>query len=277
MNSTQGGDHFAGHFRQQMQKMLEQGTRDGGGGVCGLAAAAGKQHAHDKHGHDRPDGSQPHKTEAVVGRPAAAHGGHAHPQSHDERHRHRPRCHAARIKGHRPEIGRDKDAEHESERIKDKQQIVQRNAEHDAQHSDRHKDADADRNRENEQIVPERRLLCDSGHLLGKDLQIGFRDRHDDPDDKGQQRDQPDLARMRHGRAYLFTDDQHGHIRAQHKAAQPDNEQDDPDKKEHECTRIHRNKGDAQDKHNERYGQNGSQRFNDLIAESFRHRYSSPI
>lgn len=53
------------------------------------------------------------------------------------------------------------------------------------------------------------------------------------------------LRGVRHCRADFFADDEHRHIRAQHKTSQSDDEQKHADEKEHERTGVHRNECNA--------------------------------
>ena len=142
--------------------------------------------AEHEHGDDGPDARKRDETEGVV-LPVliASDGGDADAQRHDERHGHGPRRHAARIKGDRPEIFRNEDAQNECRDIKDNEEHGEPDPEHDTQHRDREEDAHPHRDCDDEKIVAElRHLLRDGGDLLREDLQIGLRDRHDDADDE---------------------------------------------------------------------------------------------
>ena len=227
----------------------------------------------DEHGDDGSHAGERDETEGIVLASAAADGSDADAERHDEGHRHGARRHAARVKGDRPEARIDKDAEDKRRNIEYDEQDMQRDMEHDAEHSDREKDPDADADGQNEQIVAERRFFRDRGDLLRKDLQIGFRDRHDDADDKGEQGDEPYLPRMRHGRADLFTDHEHGEIGAQHKAAQSHDEQEYPHQKEHERPRGERNERHADDENDECNGKDGGERLKYLVFECLGHSY----
>ena len=136
---------------------------------------------------------------------------------------------------------------------------MQRDAQHDAQHADHQENSHAHGDREDEQVVPEHCLFRDGGHLFCENLQIGLSDRDDDADDKGKQRDQPDLARVGHGRTDLLTDDEHGKVRAKHESAKSHDEQKDADEKEQEGPRLQRHERHAEHKHDECNGQDGSE------------------
>ena len=196
-------EHFEGVVCEPVEIQEKDVARVfGDGGRCDFVLDARniEDDAEHEHGDDGPDARECDETEGVV-LPAlvASDGGNADAQRHDEGHGHRPRRHAARIKGDRPEIFRDKDAQNECRDIKDDEEHGEPDAEHDTQHRDREEDAHPHRDRDDEKIVAElRNLLRNGGDLLCEDLQIGLCDRHDDTDDEREERDEPDLARMRH-------------------------------------------------------------------------------
>ena len=166
--------------------------------------------AEQQHGEDRADGAKTHKTEAVrLGVFIASNGRNADTERHDERYGHRSRRHAAGVErdGENARLrqkccGKDDGIEYD-------EHCAQGNGKQDTHHAQHQEKADADRNRQDQNLgVDLRHVACE--HLK---VRLGHRDGN--AEGEADDQDKSQLARFCHFRAHVVTDAAHRHVSAQ--------------------------------------------------------------
>ena len=134
-----------------------------------------------------------------------------------------------------------------------------------AQDSYHKKQADTNRNRPNQNRVGY------GGHLVGKHLEIRLRYGDNNPHKETDQHDQNHPLALDNAAADTLSQGRHGHLRTQLEKAHSHNQLSCPCKEKGKRTDLHRNKGNAQQQHNDRDGKNTGERLPDFFFEFFVH------
>ena len=193
-------------------------------------------YAEYEHGDYGTHAGESHKTEGIVlALLIASYGGDAHAEGHYKGHSHGTRGYSARIERNRPETGIHKQkSKKKGYYIECYEQYGKAYFEHYPQHCNGEEYAYAHRHRDYKHPA-----VYGLRYVARKNLQIWFGNGDDYAYHKGDERNQPHLARMGDYRTYLFADYKHGHIRAHIKQRKPYDQHNRAEKKEHELERTH--------------------------------------
>ena len=187
------------HFRHEPEKDIQ----DGGGSRYFSAfrrdiVSAGGQHSHEKNSHNRADGGQTDKTEAVAFRVAAAYRRNPHAQSENKGNRHGAGGRAARIKPHSEKFRAGKSRAEKEQRVENGQQFAQGKLKNYAQQRQADKKAHSCRDHE---------YQCSPGNgggdfrdLYGQYLYVRFGHGDDEADNKTGDQQQGKIALVHQGR-----------------------------------------------------------------------------
>ena len=208
----------------------------------------------------RPDRAQGNEAEAVrLGIFVASNGRNADAECHDERHGHRPRCHAAGVERDGEDTLIRQKRRGKDDGVKYDQHRAQRDRKENAHHAQHQKEADADRNGQDQH------RCVDLRHVAREHLQIRLRHRDGDAEGEAHGQDERQLARFRQLGAHVVADAAHRHVRAQREEPHAENQHGRGDHEREHQSRVYRHEHKA-DRHNDQAdGQDGGGGFFQLF------------
>ena len=239
---------------------LYRGGDAGDGAAFALRGLRFVDRTEQQHRKDRPDRAQTDEAEAVrLGIFVASNGRNADAECHDERHGHRPRCHAAGVERDGEDALIRQKRRGKDDGVKYDQHRAQRDRKENAHHAQHQKEADADRNSQNQH----RRVNL--RHVACEHLQIGLRHCDGNAEGEAHGQDERQLARFRQLGAHVVADAAHRHVRAQREEPHTEDQHGCGDHERKHQSRIYRHEHKA-DRHNDQAdGQDGGGGFFQLF------------
>ena len=192
---------------------------------------------------------------------AAAHGGHADAQRHDERHGDRPGRDAAGIERRGDEALRRERRQREHRQIKDDQQRLQRPAKDDAQQRQHEEQPDAHRHREDQHRIRHGR------HLRGQHGQVGLGNGDQHADEEAHRHEDGQLFGFGQVRAHALAHGHHGDVRAEREQPHAQHQHRRADQEQPERAGRQRAQQQMDQHHQPRHRQHGGERFLDFFEQ----------